>query len=136
MTLIELAQKLRPFIEKAAMSLNDNDALEAIQLFPHWNPDNVGYFTNDKVQYENTLYKCLQPHTSQIGWAPNIAPSIWTKVLIPDENIIPDWEQPESTNSYQIGDRVRYEGKVYESTINNNIWSPTAYPAGWVEINI
>lgn len=135
MTLIELARKLRPFIEKAAMYLDDEDALEAVQLFPHWT-ENTGYFIDDKVQYEDTLYRCLQNHTSQAGWTPIAAASLWAKVLIPDENTIPEWEQPGSTNGYQIGDRVRYNDKVYESTIANNIWSPTAYPAGWQEINI
>ena len=136
MTLIELAQKLRPFIEKAAMFLNDTDALEAIQLFPHWSADNVGYFIGDKVQYNDILYKCLQTHTSQMAWTPTAAPSLWAKVLIPDENIIPEWEQPDSTNAYMKGDKVSFNGKVYESTIDNNIWSPAAYPAGWQEINI
>lgn len=135
MTLIELARKLRPFIEKAAMYLEDEDALEAVQLFPHWT-ENTGYFIDDKVQYEDTLYRCLQNHTSQVGWTPIAAASLWAKVLVPDENTIPEWEQPGSTNGYQIGDRVRYNDKVYESTIANNIWSPAVYPAGWQEINI
>ena len=55
---------------------------------------------------------------------------------IPDEDIIPEWEQPDSTNAYQIGDRVMFDGKVYESLINNNVWSPAAYPAGWQEVNV
>ena len=62
------------------------------------------------------------------------APSLWAKVLIPDENVIPEWEQPDSTNPYMIGDKVSFDGKVYESVIDNNIWSPAAYPAGWKEI--
>ena len=134
MTLIELAQKLRPLIEKAAMFLDDEDALEAIQLFPHWSSENVGYFIDDKVQYNDVLYKCIQAHISQENWTPDAAPSLWAKVLIPNENVIPEWEQPGSTNGYMIGDKVRYNDKVYESTINNNIWSPEAYPAGWKEI--
>lgn len=135
MTLIELAQKLRPYIEKAAMFLDDTDALEAIQLFPHWTAD-TGYFIDDKVQYEGILYKCLQNHTSQEAWTPLAAPSLWAKVFIPDPTVIPEWEQPGSTNGYMIGDKVSYEGRIYESLINNNIWSPAAYPAGWQEINI
>lgn len=134
MTLLELARKLRPYIEKAAMFLEDSDALEAIQLFPHWSGENVGYFVDDKVQYDDILYRCLQAHTSQNAWTPTAATSLWAKVLIPDPNIIPEWEQPDSTNPYQIGDKVRFEGKVYESLIANNIWSPAVYPAGWREI--
>lgn len=132
-TLVDLARKLRPYIEKAAMSLNDEDALEAIQLFPKWETD-TSYEVDTKVQYENILYKCLQAHTSQEGWAPNVAASLWAKVLIPDENVIPEWEQPDSTNAYQIGDKVMFNGKIYESTIANNIWSPIDYPMGWKEV--
>lgn len=135
MTLLELARKLRPYIEKAAMSLSEEDALEAVPLFPNWRPD-AAYLVDDKVQYEGILYKCLQSHSAQDAWTPVAAPSLWAKVLIPDPNVIPEWEQPDSTNPYMRGDRVSFEGKVYESTIDSNIWSPAAYPAGWQEINI
>ena len=130
MTLVELAHKLRPYIEKAALSLTDADALEAIDLFGSWQA-NKAYVVDDKVKYEGNLYKCLQAHTSQASWTPTAAASLWAKVLIPDENAIPEWEQPESTNAYMVGDKVMFEGHIYESVINNNIWSPSAYPGGW-----
>lgn len=133
MTLVELAQKLRPYIEKAALSLSDADALEAIDLFGSWQADKI-YVVDDKVKYEGNLYKCLQAHTSQVNWAPVAAASLWAKVLIPDENVIPDWEQPDSTNAYMIGDKVMFEGHIYESAINYNIWSPSSYPQGWTLI--
>ena len=133
MTLLELARKLRPYIEKAAISLSDEDALEAVNLFANWQP-NKAYIKDERVNYEGVLYKCLQAHTSQDGWTPTAAPSLWAKVLIPDENIIPEWEQPDSTNPYMIGDKVLFEGQVYESVIDNNIWSPAAFPAGWKAI--
>ena len=136
MTLIELARKLRPYIEKAAISLDDTDAIEATQLFPEWHANENKYEKDARVRYNGILYKCLQAHIPQSNWDPLSAPSLWAKVLIPDENVIPEWEQPDSTNPYQIGDRVSFEGKIYESTIANNIWSPVAYPAGWHEINI
>ena len=135
MTLLELAQKLRPYIEKAALSLSDEDALEATNLFPNW-ADATAYAKDERVRYEGILYRCLQAHTSQAAWTPAAAPSLWAKVLIPDPNVIPEWEQPDSTNPYQIGDRVMFNGKVYESVISNNIWSPSQYPAGWKEVNI
>lgn len=135
MTLLELARKLRPYIEKAALSLSDEDALEAVQLFPNWNPD-AAYLVDNKVNYEGVLYKCLQSHAAQVAWTPPAAPSLWAKVLIPDANVIPEWEQPDSTNPYMRGDRVSFDGKIYESAIDNNIWSPAAYPAGWQEISI
>ena len=130
MTLVELAQKLRPYIEKAAISLSDEDALEAVALFENWKP-NERYEVDRRVNYEGILYRCLQAHTSQEAWTPTAAPSLWAKVLIPSPDVIPDWEQPDSTNPYMKGDKVRFEGQVYESLIDNNIWSPAAYPAGW-----
>lgn len=134
MTLIELARKLRPYIEKAAISLSDEDALEAIELYPRWTDDRITYKVDDRVQYQGILYRVLQEHVSQPGWTPIAAPSLFAKVLIPDSNTIPEWEQPDSTNPYQIGDRVTYNGKVWESTIANNVWAPDVY--GWTEINI
>ena len=131
MTLLDLARKLRPYIEKAAASLSDEDALEAVNLFPTWSGATHEYLVNDRVLYEGILYKCLQSHISQDNWTPVNTPSLWAKVLIPDENVIPEWEQPDSTNAYQIGDRVMFNGEIYESVIANNIWSPAAYPAGW-----
>lgn len=131
MTLVELARKLRPLIEKAVESLNDNDAIEATTLYPAWSGDNVNYEKDFKVKYNQVLYKVLQDHTSQTAWNPEAAPSLFAKVLIPDPQVIPEWEQPDSTNPYMTGDKVRFEGQVYESLIDNNIWSPAAYPAGW-----
>lgn len=131
MTLVELAEKLRPFIEKAAISLSDEDALEAINLFPNWDINN-DYKKDDRVRYDGILYKCLQPHTSQLSWNPADAHSLWAKVLIPDPDVIPEWEQPDSTNAYMKGDKVMWNGEVYESIIDNNVWGPDVY--GWQKL--
>lgn len=130
MTLIELATKLRAFIEKSAQSLEDADALEAVTLFPSW-AANTAYTAGTKVRHGGVLYSVLQDHTSQTGWEPGVAPSLFAKMLIPDPSVIPEWEQPDSTNPYKKGDKVTYNGVVYESLIDNNVWSPSAYPAGW-----
>ena len=129
MTLLELAQKLRPYIEKAAISLSDEDALEAVNLFPNWTPDADRYEKDARVNYKGILYKCLQAHIPQAAWTPTAAPSLWAKVLIPDENVIPEWEQPDSTNPYMKGDKVLFENEVYESAIDNNVGAPNVY--GW-----
>lgn len=134
MTLVELAQKLRPYIEKAAISLSDEDALEAVNLFPNWEADADRYEAGQRVKYDGILYKCIQTHIPQAAWTPTAAASLWAKVLIPDENVIPEWEQPDSTNPYMKGDRVLFNGVVYESTIDNNVWAPDIY--GWTQVNI
>ena len=109
----------------------DEMSLQVPNLYPTWKVDTV-YATGDRVLYEDTLYKVLQGHTSQEAWTPIDAPSLFAKILIPDENVIPEWEQPDSTNAYMTGDKVTYNGKTYVSTVDNNVWSPDAY--GWNEI--
>jgi hypothetical protein len=109
----------------------DDMALQVPNLYPVWKSE-VNYEINDRVLYNNTLYKVLQSHTSQETWMPTDTPSLFAKVLIPDEDVIPEWEQPESTNPYMTGDKVMYDGKVWVSTIDNNVWSPSTY--GWQEI--
>ena len=131
MNLIELAQKLRPIIEKASQSLDDSTALEAVTLFPKWSLS-IDYSVGDKVRYNDILYKCITSHTSQDTWTPTDSPSLWAKVLIPDETTISEWEQPDSTNPYMTGDKVIHNGKTWVSTIDNNVWEPSVY--GWEEI--
>lgn len=134
MTLTELAKKLRPLIEQAAQSFTDEMALEAVSLFPTWQ-SGIDYTVGQRVRYNGILYSVLQAHTSQDTWQPDVAVSLFAKVLIPDPDVVPEWEQPGSTNPYMKGDRVLFEGTVYESLIDNNVWPPTAYPAGWKAVN-
>ena len=54
------------------------------------------------------------------------------KVLIPDTDTIPEWEQPDSTNPYAKGDKVTHNGKTWQSTTDNNVWEPGVY--GWEEV--
>lgn len=108
-------------------------ALDSKELFPYWNVE-AAYEVGARVRFEDTLYKCLQAHQAQADWTPTAAPSLWAKVLIPDPEVVPVWEQPDSTNPYMKGDRVHYptaDDPIYESLIDNNTWSPEAYPAGW-----
>lgn len=131
MTLLELAYKLRPYIEKAAQSLDDTSALEAPNLFPKW-AEGVVYTKGMRVRYNEVLYSVLLDHTSQADWTPEAAPSLFAKVLIPDENVIPEWEQPDSTNPYMAGDKVTHNGKTWVSDLDNNVWEPGVY--GWTEV--
>ena len=120
-------------------NLSDEQALQVPLMFPKWQVGKA-YVVGDIVLYLGVLYKVLQAHTSQQGWEPDIAPSLFAKnLIVKDENgeqvDIPEFEQPDSTNPYMIGDKVRFEGKVYQSLIDNNVWSPSDYPQGWEEIN-
>ena len=108
----------------SAQALPDALALEAKAIYPAWDGNGVKYAKDYKVLYNDVLYKCLTEHTSQADWAPDAAPSLWAKVLIPNPEVIPDWEQPLSTNPYMKGDKVRHKGKIWESLVDNNVWEP------------
>lgn len=117
-------------------TLPDELALEVPSVFPKWRVG-VHYVVGFKVLHNDILFKVLQEHDSQEDWAPDLTPSLFARVIVggvdPDtgEQEILEWIQPDSTNPYMMGDKVLFNGVVYESTIDNNIWAPDAYPQGW-----
>ena len=124
------ARILRPIIEKASTSLSDEDALNAVELFPIW-AIAVSYDKDTRVQYNNKLYRCEQAHTSQQGWEPPVVPALWTEVAKPGE--IPVWKQPTGVqDAYRIDDLVHYpdmDGPVYRCIADYNIYAPDVF--GW-----
>lgn len=131
MNYISEAKKLRPLIEKSVQSLDDTDALKAVTLYPHWTVG-VEYAAGQRVQHGGVLYTVLMDHTSQADWTHDTAPSLFAKVLIPDESVVPAWEQPDSTNPYMAGYKVSHKDKIWVSDIDNNVWEPGVY--GWTEV--
>lgn len=124
------AKRLRARIEQAAVSLNDTDALDAIELFPEWEADHA-YAVNDRIRYDGKLYRVVQAHTSQTDWKPDITPALYTEVAEP--GTIPVWKQPTGAqDAYMTGDKVRYpdeNGDVWVSEMDYNVYVPGVY--GW-----
>lgn len=130
MNYTERARALRPYIEKAAVSLTDADALESVELFPTW-AAGVAYAVDERIQYGGTLYRVVQAHTSQADWTPDKTPALFVVVSLDEW---PEFVQPTGAHdAYKKGDKVTFEGKHYISLIDANVYSPTAYPAGWQE---
>ena len=120
-----------------AASLTDDQALMVPALYPEWSANAVAYAKGDRVLHAGTLYKALQAHTSQDGWAPDAAPSLFAKVLAGQDGAeAGEWVQPDSTNPYSKGDRVTHDGKTWESLVDNNVWEPGADGTGslWKEV--
>lgn len=113
-------------------SLTDEQALQVPNVFPLWKAG-VQYLVGERILFDGKLYKVLTQHKSQEDWQPDIAPSLFAKVLVGNDQPL-EWQQPDSTNPYMKGDKVLFNGKVYASLIDNNVWSPTDYPAGWEEL--
>ena len=120
------AKQLRQLIERISVTLDDETALTGVELFPMW-AIGKAYAVNDRSQYNGTLYKCVQAHTSQADWTPDVTPALWVVVSI-DE--YPEWVQPTGAHdAYNTGDKVNYNGKHYVCTIDGNAYAPDVY--GW-----
>ena len=129
--ILDRARFLRAMIEQLSANLDDETALEAVELFPKWKTDKE-YNVDDRVSYEGTLYKCLTAHTSQATWTPNASPSLWVRVDNPAEEF-PEWIQPVgATDAYAIGAKVSHNDKHWISDYDNNVWEPGVY--GWSEV--
>ena len=125
----EHARKLRQLIVKASASLDDESALQGIDLFPLWLTD-TAYAVGDRVRYNEVLYKCVQAHTSQAQWTPDVTPALWTEVSIDEW---PEWKQPlGAQDAYRLGDKVSHLEKHWVSTLDYNTYEPSVY--GWDEV--
>lgn len=116
-------------IEQMAEMLDDEEAATVPQAFREWQPD-TDYAAGDRRRYADVLYKCLIAHTSQGDQTPDVAPSLWARIIASEDpdNPLP-WEQPDSTNPYMKGDRVTHNDQVWESDYDNNVWEPGVF--GW-----
>ena len=111
-------------------NIDEITATEHIDAFAPW-VTGYDYTAGMLRTYQNQLYKCIQGHKSQSDWTPNAAVSLWVKAGNP-ANEWPEWSAPVGAHdAYNIGDKVAFEENHYVSLINANVWSPTAYPAGW-----
>lgn len=136
MTLNQRAEQLRKAIQMFAAGLSEEAAMEIATIYPKYKIGQA-YAIGDYLSYgENgvgdpQLYMVLQAHTSALEWPPDTAVSLYKAVGVTEEGY-PEWSQPVgASDAYAAGDIVSYNGTLYRSLIDNNVWSPEAYPAGW-----
>lgn len=119
----------------AAETITADDAPILAPLFDPWRPGEpveVGALR----QWDGTLVECLQAHTTQADWTPDATPALWRIYRDPEADTPAEWVQPTGAHdAYQTGDRVTFDGQVWESKIDGNVHSPAAYPAGWTLID-
>ena len=133
---LELRKALQFFLETLDVDTQAEKILEIPSAFPKYVVGKA-YKVKDIFQYgENAvgdpqLYQVLQEHTSSAEWTPDTANSLYKKIGVNEEGF-PEWVQPLGTSdAYNTGDIVSYNGVLYESTIDGNVWDPVSYPAGW-----
>ena len=137
---IQAALELRKALQYFLETLDVDTQLEKILEIPSAYPAYVvgkAYKVKEVFSYgENNvgdpqLYQVLQAHTSAAEWTPDTAASLYKKIGVTEEGY-PEWVQPlGASDAYNTGDIVSYNGILYRSTIDGNVWSPDAYPQGW-----
>lgn len=136
MTVIEQAEAIREAMDVAGATLTEEQALECVRLYRPWEVGKA-YTVGEYMTYgvnsvgDPQLYKVVQNHTSQADWKPDITPALYDAIGL-DADGYPVWSQPTGAHdAYNTGDIVNYNGTLYQSTIDGNIWAPDAYPDGW-----
>lgn len=138
MNRLQAAEQFRKALQMFAASLDDEKAMEVATIYDPWTVGKA-YAAGEFVTYgENSvgdpqLYKVVQAHTSQADWTPDAAASLFVAIGL-DAAGFPVWSQPTGAHdAYNTGDIVDYNGKLYKSLIDGNVYAPDAYPAGWAE---
>lgn len=121
------AKTLRNLIEQLSITLDDATALTGVELFPPWKL--IAYSVGDRVQYNGTLYKCVQAHTAQSDWTPDATPALWVIVTVEEW---PEWVQPTGAqDAYAKDAKVTHNGERWISDVDSNVWEPGVY--GWTK---
>lgn len=136
MNKIQIAEQFRRALQMFAASLSEEMAMEVSTVYDGWVADKA-YTAGQYVTYgkngvgDPQLYKVVQNHTSQIDWLPDMTRSLYTPIGL-DDSGYPVWSAPTGAHdAYNAGDIVNYNGTLYKSLIDGNVYSPEAYPAGW-----
>ena len=135
---LEMRKALQLFVGTLDADTQLEQMLEIPSVFPAYEVGKA-YKTKEVFSYglndvgDPQLYQVLQDHTSAEEWTPDTATSLYKKIGV-TEGGYPEWVQPlGATDAYNTGDIVSYNGTLYRSTIDGNVWAPDAYPAGWEE---
>ena len=139
MNKLQAAEQFRKALQMFAASLTDEQAMDVATIYDQW-AVGKSYAVGEFVTYgtngvgDPQLYKVVQAHTAQADWTPDVTASLFVAVGLDDKGY-PVWSQPTGAHdAYNIGDIVDYNGTLYESLINGNVYSPEAYPAGWKQV--
>ena len=116
------------YLKQSRATAADEVALDAIDIYPHWKAGEA-VAVGDRKQHNGVLYKCIQAHTTQSDWQPDVTPALWVTVSLEEW---PEWVQPAGAHdAYKKDDKVTHNGKKWVSTADANVWEPGVY--GWSE---
>lgn len=98
-----------------SLAVDDNTALRMREFYPDW-AAGQDYPVGFKVQRGGALYKVLQAHTSQDGWEPENAPSLWTEICESHAGTLTDPIPYSGNMALEAGKYYSQSGAVYLCT--------------------
>ena len=131
---LELRKALQLFLATLDADTQADQIMAVATVFPKYEVGKT-YKTKDVFSYgyntvgDPQLYQVLQDHTAAEEWKPDAAASLYKAIGVTTEGY-PEWVQPlGASDAYNTGDIVSYNGTLYTSTCDNNVWAPDVY--GW-----
>ena len=148
MTIVDKAKEFRKEFEASkkvarkyvlATEIPADELQDLIGLYDEWKTG-LSVKVGERYKYADKLYEVIQDHTTQAEWTPDKVPALFKEVTPSEDEegteIISEWKQPTGEHdAYKKGDKVTFEGKVYESLVDGNSWSPADYPSSWKKID-
>lgn len=132
----QASDQIRKALQMFAQTLTDEQAMEIATVYPAYEVGKA-YSADELFTYgvndvgDPQLYRVVQAHTSQSDWTPDATPSLYAPIGLNPQGY-PKWSRPTGAHdAYNTGDIVDYNGTLYKSLIDGNVWSPEEYPAGW-----
>lgn len=112
MDITQRARQLRPYIVKAAQSLDDTDALQATELYDEWKPG-TAYEAGYKLRRNGKVWRLRQAHTSQEGWEPENAPALFEEINETHKGTIDDPIPYSGSMALESGKYYSQDGVTY-----------------------
>ena len=139
MNKLQAAEQLRKALQFFVQTLTNEEAMEIATVYPKYEVGKA-YKVDEMLSYgtnavgDPQLYRVVQDHTSQADWTPDATASLYSPIGLNDSGY-PLWSKPTGAHdAYNTGDIVDYNGTLYKSLINGNVYSPDEYQAGWEEV--
>lgn len=140
----ELKKEIKTAFETLVLS-KDLSKEQQENILNQYKPYQVGkeYEENEKFTYKDKVYEVIQAHRSQTTWLPESTPALYKEYLnveIKNQDgstteIVAEFKQPTGAHdAYNKGDKVLFKGKIYQSKIDANTFSPEQFADGWEEV--
>ena len=127
------AVKLRGIVEQAAASLPDKEASEGAALFPRMKYSGELFKAGTRINWHGVLKRAAVDLWDTEENSPGNAPTLWEDIAYKKGiRIIPDMIT--AGMAFAKGERGWWGDVLYESTIDNNVWTPDAWPDGWAVV--